>query len=120
MAGELVEQAHPGRGEGVADGDGAALLGVRQDVPELLGACDLFVSTSRNEGLPLNVMEAMAAGAAFVAPDIDQVLELALTEMPEPLPAVVDMEEALESERAMVHDDLESNMAEHVTQEKGN
>ena len=36
-------------------------LGLRPDVPALLGACDLFVSTSRNEGLPLNVMEAMAA-----------------------------------------------------------
>lgn len=52
---------------------GVEALGVRNDIPALLGTADLFVSTSRNEGLPLNVMEAMSAGAAFVAPDIDQV-----------------------------------------------
>lgn len=55
---------------------GVELLGVRRDIPELLGACDLFVSTSRNEGLPLNVMEAMAAGSAFIAPAIGQIKEL--------------------------------------------
>ncbi len=38
----------------------------------------------------------------------------------EPLPAVVDMEKALEPEAALVHDDLESNLAAHVPQEKGN
>lgn len=52
---------------------GVTILGYRNDVPELLGACDLFVSVSRNEGLPLNVMEAMAAGAPFVAPRIAQI-----------------------------------------------
>lgn len=52
------------------------ILGLRSDVPELLSACDLFVSTSRNEGLPLNVMEAMASGAAIVAPGIPQIREL--------------------------------------------
>lgn len=55
---------------------GATLLGLRDDVPELLASCDLFVSTSRNEGLPLNVMEAMACGAAFIAPDLDQIAQL--------------------------------------------
>ncbi len=58
----------------IAEGPGGVeLLGVRDDIPRLLGACDLFVSTSRNEGMPLNVMEAMAAGAAFTAPDIPQI-----------------------------------------------
>jgi len=52
---------------------GVTLLGVRNDIPALLGTADLFVSTSRNEGLPLNVMEAMAAGAPFVGPAIDQI-----------------------------------------------
>jgi glycosyltransferase involved in cell wall biosynthesis len=58
-------------------GTGTTLLGVRPDIPGLLGACDLFVSTSRNEGLPLNIMEAMAAGAPFVAPDLEQIIQLA-------------------------------------------
>jgi glycosyltransferase involved in cell wall biosynthesis len=58
----------------IASGPGGVdLLGVRNDVPALLGTADLFVSTSRNEGLPLNVMEAMSSGAAFVAPDIEQI-----------------------------------------------
>ena len=52
------------------------ILGRRSDIPELLGAADLFVSTSRNEGLPLNVMEAMAAGTPFVASGIAQIREL--------------------------------------------
>lgn len=55
---------------------GVSMLGLRSDIPALLAACDLFVSTSRNEGLPLNIMEAMAAGAAFVGPDLPQVVQL--------------------------------------------
>ncbi len=57
-------------------GSGLTMLGLRADIPGLLGACDLFVSTSRNEGLPLNIMEAMATGTAFVGPDLDQVVQL--------------------------------------------
>lgn len=61
----------------VADSGGAVqILGMRTDIPQLLGACDLFISTSRNEGLPLNLMEAMCAGCGFLAPDIPQVREL--------------------------------------------
>ncbi len=37
----------------------------------------------------------------------------------EPLPAVVGLEEALSPEAALVHDDLESNLAAHVIQQKG-
>lgn len=38
------------------------LLGQRDDVAELLSACDLYVSASHWEGLPLAMLEAMAAG----------------------------------------------------------
>jgi carbon-monoxide dehydrogenase large subunit len=37
----------------------------------------------------------------------------------EPLPAVVDLETALEHESALVHDDLDSNVAAHVVQKIG-
>ncbi|MBK7046987.1 MAG: glycosyltransferase [bacterium] len=56
--------------------DAVQMLGLRHDVPALLGAADLLVSTSRVEGLPLNVMEAMAAGTPVAAPDIAQIAGL--------------------------------------------
>ncbi len=38
----------------------------------------------------------------------------------EPLPAVVDLEKALLPDAALIHEDLPSNLAAHVIQEKGN
>lgn len=46
------------------------LLGRRSDVPDLLAAADVVVSTARWEGQPLGVQEALAAGAAVVATDV--------------------------------------------------
>lgn len=44
--------------------DRVTLLGYRTDIPEILGASDLFIFPSLREGLSVALMEAMAAGKA--------------------------------------------------------
>lgn len=46
-----------------------SMLGQREDVEKLLRAVDIAVSTSRREGLPKNIMEAMATGLPIVVSD---------------------------------------------------
>ena len=46
--------------------DHIALMGYRKDVANLLMLSDVAVSSSRQEGLPVNVMEAMATGLPLV------------------------------------------------------
>lgn len=47
-------------------GENVEFLGYRKDVANLLALSDIAVSSSRREGLPLNVMEAMATGLPLV------------------------------------------------------
>ena len=49
------------------------LLGQRDDVAALLSASDLYVSASHWEGLPLAMLEAMAAGLPVVVTDVGDV-----------------------------------------------
>ncbi|MBP1949066.1 glycosyltransferase family 4 protein [Virgibacillus litoralis] len=44
-------------------------LGFRKDIDQLLPMCDIAVSSSFREGLPVNIMEAMACGLPVVAVD---------------------------------------------------
>lgn len=88
------------------------LLGWRDDVPELLRALDVCVLTSRYEGLPRVVVQAMAAGVPVVANAVDgvnDVIESGVTGFSQPpgdLPAmerhVVDLLEDPELRAAIV------------------
>jgi glycosyltransferase involved in cell wall biosynthesis len=51
------------------------LLGERGDVPQLLAEADVFCLSSRSEGLPLSILEAMAAGLPVVASAVGGVPE---------------------------------------------
>lgn len=65
QASQLRAQAHSA---GIADQ--VRFLGFRDDVATLLRSADLFVSASHGEGMPLTLLEAMAAGLPSVASDV--------------------------------------------------
>jgi glycosyltransferase involved in cell wall biosynthesis len=57
-------------------GDRVMLLGYREDIPKLLECCDVFAFPSLDEGLPLAVLEAMAARRPVVASAIPSIAEV--------------------------------------------
>src|SRR5262245_14302752 len=61
---------------GLGIADRVRFLGLRHDVPGLLAGVDVLALTSRWEGLPNVVIEAMATGAVAVATDVGGCSEL--------------------------------------------
>lgn len=61
-------------------GDRVQLLGTRKDIPDLLRMADIFVLPSRWEGLPMVILEAMAAGLPIVASAVDGTREVLVNE----------------------------------------
>jgi glycosyltransferase involved in cell wall biosynthesis len=57
-------------------GEAVRFLGHRDDVAALLQAADVFVLASRNEALPLSIIEAMAAARPVVATRVGSVEDL--------------------------------------------
>jgi glycosyltransferase involved in cell wall biosynthesis len=51
-------------------------LGWRSDLDRIYGATDVFVLTSRNEGTPVALIEAMASGVASVSTDVGGVRDV--------------------------------------------
>ena len=55
-----------------AAGPKVFVLGQRNDVQRFLGAADIFITSSKREGLSLSLLEAMASGLVPVAADIPE------------------------------------------------
>lgn len=51
-------------------------LGAQEDVPALLSLMEVFALSSLSEGVPMALLEAMAAGRAIVATDVGEVKEI--------------------------------------------
>lgn len=50
--------------------DNVKLLGYRSDIPDILHASDIFIFPSFHEGLPVSVLESMAAGLPAIVSEI--------------------------------------------------
>ena len=76
------------------------LMGNREPAWEYLAITDLYVSASKKEGLPFNLMEAMACGLPIVAADSKGQVDL-LEEQPQCLFPLEDMDAFCESVKAV-------------------
>ena len=62
-----LEDAHQAEAEELGISDHVRFLGRRSDVPDILAAMDVYVLPSESEGLPIGLLEAMAAARPIVA-----------------------------------------------------
>jgi glycosyltransferase involved in cell wall biosynthesis len=75
------------------------LLGFRSDVARLLTTMDIFCLTSLKEGLPIGMLEAMAAGCPAVGTDVEGIRDVIINEqngLLVPLESVDSLKAALE------------------------
>jgi len=73
--GELREQLERLAGE-LAIAGAVRFHGLRSDIPRLLAGFDIFVLSSLSEGLPLTLLEAMAAGLPVICTSVGGMVEV--------------------------------------------
>ena len=90
----------------------AQLLGLRDDVPALLAASDIFVSSSHWEGLPLATLEALMAGLPVVVTAVGDVPRVVTDESGILVPPGQPKQLAAALRRVVVDDDLRRSLGQ--------
>lgn len=70
-----LEQAMQKKAESLKIKDYVTFLGLRDDIPKILNALDIFVLPSLWEGLGISLLEAQAVGIPIIATDVDGIKE---------------------------------------------
>jgi glycosyltransferase involved in cell wall biosynthesis len=76
--------------------------GVRRDVPAILAASQIFILSSKREGFPLTVLEAMRAGLPVVASNVGGITEAVVDETNGLLFAPGDIEQLKEKLKSLI------------------
>lgn len=93
--------------------DKVSFLGFRRDVAELMASSDIFILTSRHEGLTRAIMEAMAVGLPIIATDVRGNRDLVKSGENGYLVPLDDVEQtAIAIERLIDSEDLQRSMGE--------
>lgn len=80
-------------------------LGYRSDVSDLLGIMDIFCLTSLKEGLPISLIEAMAAGLPVVGTDVEGIKDVVVNNKNGLLIQLDDVDGLKEVLHRLLHDD---------------
>ena len=85
--------------------DKVTILGYRSDVPDILSIMDIFCLTSFSEGLPISLIEAMAAGLPLVGTDVNGIKEVIIHNQNGMLVNVNDVDEMRRALLALLRDE---------------
>ena len=103
------------RALGIADH--VMFTGVRDDIPRLLQAMDVFALTSRNEGISNTLLEAMASGLPVVASDVGGNGEIVAADVAGFLYPAGDVPRLMALIERLLHDsELRATMGRHARQ----